>query len=273
MPAILVSLALAAPQANAAGVAVETFDGREMIVVVPSRLPPAGQRALVVVLHGGMGNAERIETARSEGALNMDAVAEANGFIVVYLNGTAVTRMFGAHALGWNAGGGCCGQPAANGVDDVAYIEGAVARLIAEHGIERAHVFGIGHSNGAMMAQRVMCEATVFAAAVAVSGPLNIDGAVCPGARGRRVLAIHGTEDANVPIGGGKGTKGLSHVTFKSEERSRQVYAASGASYTLDVVAGADHAVDHIDAAMRKAEGISIAEKAARFFALARSND
>jgi hypothetical protein len=42
----------------------------------------------------------------------------------------------------------------------------------------------------------------------------------------------------------------------------------SGASYELDVSKGADHALDHIDAVMRRTEPRSIAEKSARFFGL-----
>jgi poly(3-hydroxybutyrate) depolymerase len=92
------------------GVIEESYDGRSMIIYVPSRLSAPGTRALVVVLHGGLGNAQRIESGQSETGLNMDAIAEKAGFIVAYLNGTPVTRRFGADKLGWNAGGGCCGQ-------------------------------------------------------------------------------------------------------------------------------------------------------------------
>ena len=53
----------------------------------------------------------------------MDEVAKKSGFVVAYLNGTPVTRMLGADKLGWNAGGGCCGVPAENNVDDVGYHE------------------------------------------------------------------------------------------------------------------------------------------------------
>jgi len=193
---------------------VETYGGRQMIVHVPPRLPPTGSRALVVVLHGGLGNADRIANRQSESALNMDAVADANGFIVVYLNGTPVTRRLGNQFLGWNAGGGCCGVPAQDHVDDVGYIQGAVGDLAQRYGIDRSRVFGIGHSNGAMMTQRLVCETHLYAAAVAISGPLNLDVDTCPAARGARILALHGADDQNVPVAGGVGTKGLSRVSY-----------------------------------------------------------
>jgi polyhydroxybutyrate depolymerase len=265
-------LALWPTAGTARGSVADSFGGREMIVHVPDSLPPAGARALVIVLHGGLGNADRIANRQSESGLNMDAVAETHGFIVAYLNGTPVTRFLGKKMLGWNAGGGCCGQPARTGVDDVAYIEGAAAYLAGKYGVDRARIFGTGHSNGAVMTQRLMCETTLYAAAVTFSGPLGADTDRCPAAKGRRILAIHGADDRNVPVAGGRGTKGLSGVAFGSEEHARKVFTDSGATYTLQIVPEADHALDHIGAAIQANEGISIAEKAARFFGIGASD-
>jgi polyhydroxybutyrate depolymerase len=253
-----------------AGVVTERIGGREVLLYVPAHLPPAGQRALVVVLHGGLGNAQRIESKRSEVALNMDAVAEADGFLVAYLNGSRVARLLGDDKEGWNAGGGCCGLSAANNVDDVAYIEGAVARLATEYGIDPLRVYGMGHSNGAMMTQRMLCETTLFAAGVAISGPLNLPVSYCPQARGRRVLAIHGRDDRNVPVNGGRGALSVSRVAYRSEQDSRQVFTQSGGSYDLQVIDGVPHWLDRIDAAVQSNEGLSIPQKAARFFGLER---
>ena len=252
--------------------AADSYGGRTMLVHVPTRLPPAGARALVVVLHGGLGNAQRIESQQSESGLNMDVVADQYGFVVAYLNGTPVTRRLGADMLGWNAGGGCCGLSAENNVDDVDYIQKAVGYLAGKYGIDHSRVYGIGHSNGAMMTQRLLCETTLYAAGVAISGPLNLDIESCPGARGKHVLALHGANDDNVPIAGGRGTKGLSNAVYNSEDRSRRVFERSGANYTLQVVQGADHKLDDINAAIRNIEGQTVAQKAARFFGLATSS-
>ena len=266
----LLALGLWRPAAWASESVEDAYGGRAMIVHVPDRLPPSGTRALVVVLHGGLGNADRIASRQAESALNMDAVADANGFIVAYLNGTRVARFLGNRFLGWNAGGGCCGVAAENNVDDAAYIEGAVAYLAGKYGIDRARVYGIGHSNGAMMTQRLICETRLYAAAVAISGPLNLRVSLCPAARGARILALHGADDENVPIKGGRGRKGVSGVAFTSEERSRQVFTNSGAAYTLQIVPGAAHMLDRIEAVIQETESMTIAEKAARFFGIVR---
>ncbi|CAN5425136.1 hypothetical protein BH10PSE14_BH10PSE14_41300 [soil metagenome] len=267
--AIVAALFVLSPAlAASAGDLTDSYGGRAMIVHVPAYMPASGTRALVIVLHGGLGNADRIAGQQAESGLNMDAVADKHGFVVAYLNGTPVTRFLGAKFLGWNAGGGCCGQPGQNGTDDVAYIGGAVGYLVGKYGVDRSKVFAIGHSNGAMMAQRMICETRIFARAVAISGPLNLDTTHCPSAKGLSVLAIHGADDANVPIAGGKGSKGLARVAFKSEAQAQAVMTASGARYTLQVVPGADHYLDHIGARIQQSEGVSIGEKAARAFGI-----
>src|ERR1700749_3825151 len=76
-------LALIAPGwADEKGAETLPFDGLPIIVHAPARLPPSGSRALVIVLHGGLGNAARIADARSEKGINLDAEAERHGFIV-----------------------------------------------------------------------------------------------------------------------------------------------------------------------------------------------
>lgn len=219
----LTGIALAAPSTR------QVFAGREVVLHVPDRLPPSGQRALVIVLHGGLGNADRIAgggdggagsrlgAAQSESAMNLDAEADRNGFIVAYLNGTPVARRLGDRFRGWNAGGGCCGVPAETGVDDVAYVTSFVRDMTGRYGVDAAKVYGLGHSNGAMMLQRVACETPALAAVVAVSGPLNLDAGRCPGAKGRQILALHGADDRNVPLDGGVGAQGLSRLAFRSE--------------------------------------------------------
>ena len=270
--AVLMALGASTPApARANEPTVLDVAGREVLVHVPPQPMSVGSRTLVIVLHGGLGNARRIAPRRSEGGLNLDAVADRDGFVVAYLNGTPVSRRLGDRFLGCNAGGGCCGLAAEDDVDDVAYVGGVIDTLVQRYGIDRTRVFGLGHSNGAMMTERVICETTLYAAAVSISGPLNIDVPRCPGASGRRVLAIHGADDQNVPIAGGVGPKGLSRIAFRSQESARRTFTDAGATYTLQVVPGADHFLDHIDAAIEKTEGVTIAEKSAAFFGLVQS--
>jgi polyhydroxybutyrate depolymerase len=265
-PALCVALSIAALYAQAAQT-TEIYGGRSAVIYTPAKLPAAGQRALVVVLHGGLGNAQRIADGRSESALNIDAAADEAGFVVAYLSGTPVARMLSAERLGWNAGD-CCGQPAENHVDDVAYIQSTALAVAERYGVDRNRIYGLGHSNGAMMTQRMVCETTLYASAVSISGALETGASSCPAARGKTILALHGREDQNVPINGGKGSKGISRVAYASQASTAQVWKNSGAVYTLQIIEGADHAVDAIDTQIRKTEGQTLGQKIARFFGL-----
>ena len=242
----------------------ESYGGRDMLV----HAPPGHARALVIVLHGGLGNAERIESRMNEAGMNLDVLSDKNGFLVAYLNGTPVTRMIGARVFGWNAGA-CCGMSAADKIDDVGYIAGAVNELLSRFHIPRDRAFVIGHSNGAMMALRMMCETRTFAAAISISGALETNDAACPAAKGARILAIHGAADENVPVAGGDGSQGLLMFIYNSEAHTQKIFRISGATYDLKILPGAEHALDGIDNALQKSDGLSIGDEAVRFFGLA----
>lgn len=239
------------------------LNDRQAIVVVPSKLPEKGNRAMVVALHGGMGNA--FQAYRNFG---LDDAARKYGFVLVYLSGTAAGQFGTTKFMAWNAGGECCGLPAQNKIDDVAYITKAVERLSAVYGIAPGRVYGIGHSNGGMMTQRVMCTTNLYASSISVAGPLMIDAASCPPAKQKRVLDIHGTKDQNVPMDGGRGEKGISGVTFTSEAYTESVYRKSGASFTLLALSGADHKMDNIRSALKSTQKVDLSDVMAKYFGL-----
>lgn len=151
---------------------------------------PAGLDAaapLVVMLHGGFGDG-----TQAERAYNWDSQADSGHFVVAYPDGL--------HRA-WNAGS-CCGLPQRTGVDDVAFITAMVADIEARMPIDSRRVYATGMSNGAMMALRLGCQSTLFAAIAPVAGTLLTD---CAGAQPASVLQIHGTADDRVPYGGGPG--------------------------------------------------------------------
>ncbi len=273
--AFFLAARLGCPLAHAA-TSTEQLAGRAAILFVPDSWTHEADahpgRSLVVVLHGGLGNAARIENRGAEAGLNMDAVAASHGFMVAYLNGTPATRALGGNFLAWNAGGGCCGQPAVTAVDDLGYIESVAAELVARFHLDPGRLFVMGHSNGAIMSQLLICKSNTFRAAVAISGPLNLASGACQGASAgaasKRILAIHGSADENVPVAGGRGTKGISGVAFQSEVHSEQLQEAAGTSYQLQLLPGVDHNLEHISAAVESTEQQSVAEKAALFFGL-----
>jgi polyhydroxybutyrate depolymerase len=248
--------------AHSENIVKDAYGGRDMILYVPSHLPEAGQRSMVVALHGGMGNAQFIQDH-----LKMDGVAEKYGFIVAYLNGSSASSRLPEKFRAWNAGKGCCGEPYTDKVDDIGYITGAVHYLEKKYGVDPIHVFGTGHSNGAMMTETLMCETNLYQKAVSLAGSLMAEVDRCPAARDKVILAIHGKNDQNVPPGGGRGTKGVTNISYRSEADSQAMIRDSGGTYDILWVES-DHSLEHMAAAVQKSEGISLAEKEARFFGL-----
>ncbi len=249
------------------GVETLSFSQRALYVHTPSRLPPSGERALVVVLHGGLGNAERIAGKRNESAMNLNDVADKYGFVVAYLNGSPVTKRLGADKRGWNAGD-CCGESAAKQAPDLEYIEGSLRFLGERYGINPARIYGIGHSNGGMMTLRILCETNLYAGGIAFSGTLGIDAQQCPYVQGKPVMSVLGVNDTSVPFNGGEG-KGVSGATFRSQAYTQTVFVNSGAHYVFNHLPEAEHKMETIEDALVKQQGNSLAEMTAKFFGLA----
>lgn len=237
----------------------DEFAGRDMLVYVPSSLPPKGQRALLVALHGGGGNAEFMRDH-----LKINGVAERNGFIVAYLNGSAAARVGSGKLKAWNAGNGCCGTPYREKIDDIGYIKGAVRYLEQKYGVAPQRSFGVGHSNGAMMMQTLSCQTDLFDKVATLAGALMSDVPSCPAARGHTIYNYHGESDQNVPIVGGFGTKGVSNIEFTSQSRSKTFFEAAGGRYVLHVLPGADHSIEHLSLSSQRQDGLSIGERIAR---------
>ncbi len=202
MSPVLPVLALAAvlglaPSAGAAQAGrVLRHDGLLRTFVV--RVPPAveaspGKVPLVLVLHGGGGNA-----AFAERMTGFTRKAMREGFIVAYPEGTGQVR---GRLLTWNAGH-CCGFAMRSGVDDVGFIRALVDRLEKELPVDPARVYVTGMSNGAMMAHRLgIALADRLAAIAPVVGAVFGD-EPAP-ARPVSVLAINGELDRSVPLLGG----------------------------------------------------------------------
>jgi len=243
----------------------DTFGGRDILVHIAPNAPAPGRRALVVALHGGMGNANQFHSVIGA---QLDEAANEGGFVVAYLNGSRASRM-DEKFRAWNAGGECCGQPYKQNVDDVAYITGAVAYLAQKYGVDRQKVYGIGHSNGAMMTHRLMCETNLYQAAIPVAGPLMVDAATCPPAKEKRIWAIHGEQDENVPIQGGVGTRGVTNIQYKSAQAVSRIFEQSGANYRLDILPGVDHSLKNVAKAIEQREQRTFGREAALFFGLA----
>jgi polyhydroxybutyrate depolymerase len=144
-----------------------------------------------------------------------NAQADAAGFVAVYPNGSG-------RKPAWN-GGDCCGEAAANQVDDVGFVRALIEDLSTLVDVDRKRVYATGFSNGAIMAYRLACDLSNQVAAIA---PVGATQAVqdCQPGRPVSVQHFHGTDDRLNPYDGGYGPGG--GVDFAPVEDTIQFWAA-----------------------------------------------
>ncbi len=149
---------------------------------------PAGIVApapLVVMLHGGLGSAWAAERA-----YGWNTVADRDKAVILYPD---------AFGQAWNVGGGCCGQAASDGVDDVRFLDRAIADVRSQVPVDPKRIYATGMSTGGMMAYRLACETDLLAAIGPVAATMLGD---CPNPAPMSVIAINGTADPTVPYAG-----------------------------------------------------------------------
>ncbi|MCL4791845.1 MAG: polyhydroxybutyrate depolymerase [Gammaproteobacteria bacterium] len=153
----------------------------------------AGAVPLVLVLHGGGGNAENAE--RMTGFSDK---ARREGFIVVYPEGTSRFRQ---KLLTWNAGH-CCGYAMEHKVDDVGFIRALIGQLVKEYPVDPKRIYVTGMSNGGMMTHRLGRELSDQLAAIA---PVvaTLFGDESKAAYPVSALMLNGMLDKSVPYLGG----------------------------------------------------------------------
>ncbi|WP_030440043.1 extracellular catalytic domain type 1 short-chain-length polyhydroxyalkanoate depolymerase [Actinoplanes subtropicus] len=177
------------PAATGSSTRTISIGGRDRTYILyrPAGLP-ASRVPLVVMLHGGFGSA-----GQAQSYYGWNAEADANHFVVAYPDGVRAA---------WNAGGGCCGVPADSNIDDVAFITQVVHEVSATLPIDPNRIYATGISNGGLMAYRLACDTTLFAAIGPDSATLLGD---CASPHPVSVLHIHGTADTRIPYQGGQG--------------------------------------------------------------------
>lgn len=169
---------------------------RSYLVHLPPNYTKRERLPLVLVLHGGGGNAKsNIELT------GFSDKADKEHFIVVYPNGTGRLDNI---LLTWNSGN-CCGYALDNKIDDTGFLSALIDKMEREFNIDTKRVYATGLSNGGMMSYRLGCELADKIAAIApVAGALNLE---CRPSQPVSVIAFHGTDDQHVLYEGGKPRK------------------------------------------------------------------
>lgn len=165
--------------------------GDERNAVFVNAPTDASKRPAVIVLHGGSGSAERMRASSG-----FDPVAHANGFMVVYAEGTE----FGDGRHAWNTGHLLRRQ--VRDADDIAYFDALIDALIRDHGADPSRIYMTGGSNGGMMTfvyavarpERLAAVAPVVASMFAFDKTPAVP---------LPILVINGAKDEEVPLEGG----------------------------------------------------------------------
>ncbi len=152
-------------------------------VHLPPQYTPRQRWPLVLMFHGFKETAEDARTIT-----RFDALADAEGFIVVYPQGFL-------HQ--WHY------EPTLRSqyVDDVAFMVALLERLAEEVSFDPQRVYAAGFSQGGFFAQRLACDLSDRIAALGVVGSTMSPGqqATCQPTRPVPVMFIHGDADPVIP--------------------------------------------------------------------------
>jgi len=165
---------------------------RAYILYIPASYSAQSAIPLVFNFHGYGSNA-----AQQVLYTNFNAVAEAEGFITVYPEGTEDATGTKHFNVGWGG----------SSVDDVGFTSALINSLLAEYNINPKRVYSTGMSNGGFISYHLACNLSDRIAAIAsVTGSMSsLTFNNCNPQRPVPVLEIHGTQDEVVPYDGGTG--------------------------------------------------------------------
>ncbi len=208
-----------------------SHDGRDRsyrIHVPPNLTVPA---PVVIALHGGGGTGEQFQTENG-----MDEVADREGFLVVYPEGTGVLP---DRLHTWNSGFNCCGYSQRRNIDDVGFLRAVIGDLPEHAPVDPDRIYMTGHSNGSMMSYRFAAEAAdLVAAIVPVGGAMAVND--FGPSESVPVLHIHSVDDPRGLYGGGEGPPfpGTDSTVFQEPviPGIEQWVAANGCDDTFEIV-------------------------------------
>jgi polyhydroxybutyrate depolymerase len=173
---------------------------RTWLIYEPIRLRDPSP--LVIALPGSAQTAEQLRLATNFG---FEALADRNGFLLVYAEAWSEGSQLGPE---WNDCRGSTDQPAhLENVDDVGFLLQVLEDTAREWNIDRSRIYAAGVSDGGQMAYRIATEhPDRFAAIAAVVAQQPAEGNdSCIRPRGPvSILVMNGTDDPIIPFDGGE---------------------------------------------------------------------
>lgn len=156
--------------------------------------PPAGDRPLVVLLHG-----YSMRIGAIVDRIPLIAAAEANGWYIIVPSGLIDSQ----YRPYWSATRTCCDRDLRQN-DDIGYLRSVIVDAMQRYPIDRDRVVVVGLSNGAFMAYQLACHSSdLIVGIVSLAGVEALDPAECTPDEPVSIFDIHGTRDRAVFFNGG----------------------------------------------------------------------
>ena len=187
---------------------------------------------LVLVFHGGLGNADNIETMT-----DFSLKADTSDFIVVYPYGTGA---FDKKLLTWNTWD-CCGYAHKKKIDDVSFIKKMLDVLKSKYKINEKMIYATGMSNGGMMCYMLACEMSDVFAAVAPVVATMFEDADCNPSNELSMIIFNSIDDQNIPYEGGIGERSLVKVNKMPVEKVVDFWSKKFNCRLLNKIDGTDY--------------------------------
>ena len=168
---------------------IENAGPRKTAVVHLAKKPQPGKRAMIVLLHGFSGDADRTNEY-----FGLSRLAAERNFVLLSPEGT---RNSSGYAF-WNATDFCCDLEK-SGVDDTSYLLRLIQTARERYDIDPSRIYLVGHSNGGFMSNRLACEApSLFAAVVSLAGGTFKNEGDCRIPAPISHLQIHAVDDPTI---------------------------------------------------------------------------
>jgi polyhydroxybutyrate depolymerase len=216
---------------------------REYILHVPPGVDLSQAVPAVLVFHD-YGTAPADMPAET----GFNAVADKNGFLVVYPKGTGSSESDRA----WNTGI-CCGDALANNVDDPAFVQVLLKDLGTVAKLDSKRIYAAGSSNGGVLTYQLACKMSdTFAAVAPVAAQLLAED-TCQPQQPVAVLHVHGSNDDTIDISDAQrsittwaqldGCTGQPQVDQPAAQLEHTVYASckAGTAVELYTVSNGGH--------------------------------
>lgn len=192
---LLLTMTAAAPPHDVDGRVTAGGLTHEYHLYIPSSYRAGHPTPLVILLHGGGGDAAGIEETT-----NLRNTAERHGFLLLRPEGFDLR---GLNLRTFNAGA-CCGPAAQRNVDHVGAIRAMLDAVERSYSVDPRRVYATGHSNGGMMAYRLAVELSNRIAAIAPNAAMLVLDHPRQPSHPVAVFHMHGLADRCAPFEGGR---------------------------------------------------------------------